>query len=175
LKQARQSNNGMWVKIDEQQCRRAFRHFMKLLNLAVYGNAVKRHGKRLRVLPVLEKGEVRARSISKSQRGTSGRWHYHCGIELPQHIDAVAFEKLIVDCWSKVHWAHSRIVVRGETDEGWIDYMLKPRQKSAFDTWSDCIDFESLHNPIADAQTFFGRFRSTHHDKGVHNSDRLVG
>ena len=57
LKQARQADNGAWVKIDEHQCKRAFRLFMNRLDHAVYGNAVRRHNKRLRVLPVLEKGK----------------------------------------------------------------------------------------------------------------------
>jgi len=61
LKQARQPDSGGWVKIDDYRCRQAFRHFMNLLNKAVYGAAFRRYGKRLRVLPVLEKGEVRAR------------------------------------------------------------------------------------------------------------------
>ena len=34
--------------------------------------------------------------------------------------------------------------------------MLKDRQKSEFDGFLDCIIIESLHNPIADAQTFVG-------------------
>jgi hypothetical protein len=59
LKQARQSERGAWVKINDYPCRQAFRHFMNLLNRAVFGAAFRRHGKRLRVLPVLEKGEVR--------------------------------------------------------------------------------------------------------------------
>jgi hypothetical protein len=59
LKQARQSDGGLWIKTDDYPCRQAFRHFMNLLNRAVYGAAFRRHGKRLRVLPVLEKGEAR--------------------------------------------------------------------------------------------------------------------
>src|SRR5579863_10420282 len=39
LKQARQSDRGTWIKIDDYPCRQAFRHFMKLLNRAVYGAA----------------------------------------------------------------------------------------------------------------------------------------
>ena len=38
LKQALKSDDGRWVKIDQYQCRRAFRHFMNLLNRAIYGN-----------------------------------------------------------------------------------------------------------------------------------------
>jgi len=95
LKQARQSERGTWIKIDDYPCKQAFRHFMNLLNTEVYGAAFRRHGKRLRVLPVLEKGEVRASALRSWERGTSGRWHIHCAIELPSHLDAVALEKLI--------------------------------------------------------------------------------
>jgi hypothetical protein len=48
-------------------------------------------------------------------------------------MDAVAFEELIQVGWAKVHWAHNHVLVRDGTDEGWIDYMLKSRQKSDFD------------------------------------------
>jgi hypothetical protein len=75
LKQARQSDSGCWVKIDDYRCRQAFRHFMNLLNRAVYGAAFRRYGKMLRVLPVLEKGEVRGRVSRSWDRGTPGRWH----------------------------------------------------------------------------------------------------
>src|SRR6202042_973441 len=63
FKQIRQSDSGAWIKIDDYRCRQAFRHFMSLLNRAVYGAAFRRYGKRVRVLPVLEKGEVHARAL----------------------------------------------------------------------------------------------------------------
>jgi hypothetical protein len=151
LKQARQSDNGLWIKIDDYPCRRAFRHFMNLLNRAVYGAAFRRYGKRLRVLPVLEKGEVRARALRSWERGTSGRWHVHCAIELPSHFDAIALERLIRVCWAKVEWACGRILVRDGANAGWIDYMLKGRQKSAFDGFFDCVIVESFYNPNAGA------------------------
>ena len=101
LKQGHQPDSGGWVKIDDYRCRQAFRHFMNLLNRAVYGAAFRRYGKRLRVLPVLEKGEVPARSLRPCERGKSGRWHIHCAIELPSHFDGIAPEKLIRECWAK--------------------------------------------------------------------------
>ena len=58
----------------EAQARCAFRHFMNLLNRAVFGNAARRYGKRLRVIAVLEKG-------------LNSPWHYHAAIEPPGHID----------------------------------------------------------------------------------------
>src|SRR6202040_2740590 len=148
LKQARQSDSGAWVKIKDYPCRQAFRHFMNLLNRAVYGSAFRRYGKRLRVLPVLEKGEVRARALRSWERGTSGRWHIHCAIELPCISMLLP---LIRDCWAKVEWGYGRILVRDGANAGWINYMLKDRQKSEFDGFLDCVILESLHNPIADA------------------------
>jgi hypothetical protein len=124
---------------------------MNLLNRAVYGAAFRRYGKRLRVLPVLEKGEVRATALRSWERGTSGRWHIHCAIELPSHFDAVVLERLIRDSWAKVEWGHGRILVRDGANAGWISYMLKDRRKSEFDGFADCIIIESLYNPIADA------------------------
>ena len=151
LKQARQSDNGAWVKIDDYSCREAFRHFMSRLNRAAYGAAFRRYGKRLRVLPVLEKGEVRARALRSWERGPSGRWHIHCALELPSHFDAITLERLIRACWAKVEWACGRILVRDRANAGWIDYMLKDRQKSVFDGFFDCVILGSLHNPIAGA------------------------
>jgi hypothetical protein len=151
LKQARQSDTGAWIKIDDYPCRQAFRHFMNLLNRQVYGPAFRRHRKRLRVLPVLEKGEVRACSLRSWERGMSGRWHIHCAIELPAHLDAIALERLIRRCWAKIGLSYSRILVRDRANAGWINYMLKNRQKSEFDGFLDCIIIESLHNPTADA------------------------
>jgi hypothetical protein len=131
LKQARQSKGGTWIKIDDYPCRQAFRHFMNLLNREVYGAAFRRYGKRLRVLPVLEKGEVHATALRSWERGTSGRWHIHCAIELPWHLDAVALEKLIRRCWAKVELGYNRILVRDCADAGWINYMLSATRRRA--------------------------------------------
>jgi hypothetical protein len=151
LKQSRQSDSGGWVKINDYRSRQAFRHFMNLLNRAVYGPAFRRYGKRLRVLPVLEKGEVRARALRSWEHGRSGRWHLHGAIELPSHFDAIALESVIHHCWAKVEWAHGRILVRDGANAGWVSYMLKDRQKSEFDDFLDSLVIESLHNPIVDA------------------------
>jgi hypothetical protein len=120
---------------------------MNLLNRAVYGSAFRRHDKRLRVLPVLERGEVRTRALRSWERGTSGRWHIHCAIELPSHFDAVSLENVIRDCWAKVDWGYGRILVRYGANAGWVNYMLKGRQKSEFDGFLDCIILESVQNP----------------------------
>src|ERR1700744_3469009 len=75
LKQGHRRDCGGWIKIDDYRCRQAFRHFMNLLNRAVFGAAFRRHGRRLRVLPVLERGEVRASALRTWEQSTFGRWH----------------------------------------------------------------------------------------------------
>ena len=89
-------------------------HFVGMANVFVYYP----YWKKARSTPALRSWE----------RGTSGRWHIHCAIELPSHFDAVALENLICDCWAKVEWGHGRILVRDGANAGWISYMLKDRQ-----------------------------------------------
>jgi hypothetical protein len=146
LKQARKTDDGLrWVHNDEDQCRGAFRHFMNLLNRAVYGNAFRRHDKQLRVLPILENGSFFEKGTDGYQR-LRRRWHFHAAIEPPRHVEVDRFKAMIEDCWSKVDWGYRKVLVRPNANRGWISYMLKYRQKSAFEVWSDCIDWESLHN-----------------------------
>jgi hypothetical protein len=95
--------------------------------------------------------EVLCHTSHAGERSMPGRWHIHCAIELPSHFSAIVLERLIRDCWTKVDWGHGRILVRDGANAGWIGYMLKDRQKSAFEGFVDCIIIESLHNPIADA------------------------
>src|SRR5258708_19207401 len=83
LKQARQPDSGGWVKIDDYRCRQAFRHFMNLLNRAVYGAAFCRYGKNLCVLPLLEKSEVPAPPLPLWDPGTSAPLHIHFAIYFP--------------------------------------------------------------------------------------------
>jgi hypothetical protein len=137
LKQARKSDDLVWVRIDENQCQRALRHFLNLLNRSVYGSAVRRHNKRLRVIAILEKS-------------ADGRWHFHAAIEPPLHVGTPDFLTLIRHCWQRVDWAYREVEIRSNADKGWIDYMLKPKQKSGLEVWSDCIDWTCFHNPIAD-------------------------
>jgi hypothetical protein len=137
LKQARKADDKGWFKITQYQCEQAFKHFMNVLNRCTYGNAVRRHGKKLRVLAVIEKGIDR-------------RWHIHAAIEPPKHMPSSDFEKLVQICWEKTDWGYQQIAVRSNADRGWIEYMLKPSQKTGFEAWSDCIDWFSFNNPIAD-------------------------
>src|SRR5256885_10288027 len=113
-------------------------HFVGTANVFVY-------------YPYLKKARSVPARYVHGECGASGRWHIHCAIELPSHFNAINLENVIRECWAKVEWGHGRILVRDGANAGWIDYMLKDRQKSEFDGFLDCIIIESLHNPIADA------------------------
>lgn len=111
---------------------------MNVLNRRTYGNAAYRYGKRINVIPIIEKDE-------------HGRWHIHAAIEPPLHVDAAQFEGLIQHCWRKTHWGYDRIAIDQSPRRGLINYMLKPTQKSGLETWVNCIDWNSLYNqPIVD-------------------------
>src|SRR5262249_10884922 len=118
LKQARRSAlpndaaSGIWVEVNDVQCKNAFRHFMNLLNRAIYRNAVRRHGKRLRVIPVVERGAI-------LENETFGRWHIHAAIEPPSHLADAEFETLIRDCWQRTDWGYREIQLGQNADRGW--------------------------------------------------------
>jgi hypothetical protein len=131
-------SGSVWIRLDELECKRAFRHFINLLNRAVYNHAFHRHGKRMNVIPVLEKER-------------SGRWHYHLAIEPPTHLSPEIFTALIIDCWLRTDWAFPDCLVQQNPDAGWNNYILKLRQKTELETWFDCIDLNCLTNTFAGA------------------------
>jgi hypothetical protein len=108
---------------------------MNRLNRQLYGAAFRHHGKRLRVIPIIEKS-------------AEGRWHYHVAIEPPVFMEAVDFSKVAMDIWlnSSLGYAHGDTTVNADT--GWIAYMAKRGGKSGLEDYYDCIDTEAFHNPL---------------------------
>lgn len=145
MKQSRETEL-RWVRIDELQCKQAFRHFMKRLNQKIFGHAADRYNKGLRVIPILEKAQ-----IGYDREPSLGRWHYHAAIEPPERLTDEQFGTLMGDCWRRTHWGYDRMMIRQNADRGWIDYMFKFGQKSELEVWSDCIDWDSLFNPAVGA------------------------
>lgn len=122
------------IPVDQTRAERNFAFFMRLLNRRVYRAAYRRHGMKLRVIAVLEKAEF-------------GRYHIHAAVEPPAHLDHEQFEAVIRDCWLETDWGYDEGLVRPNADAGWIDYMLKLRQKQGLEQWSDCL-LGTFHNPI---------------------------
>lgn len=136
LKQALPSARGTLIAATEFDCHCTVEQFVKQLNRACYSNAARR-GKRLRVIAVVEKA-------------ADGRWHIHAAIEPPHKMNARYFEKQIRLSWSKPVWAHREIHIKHAANQGYVNYMLKLRQKSGHECWFDSRDLGTLHNPIAE-------------------------
>ena len=57
LKQSIPTAAGGFVMVDELMAKMAFRQYMRGLNRQIYKSAFRHHGKRIRVVPILEKSE----------------------------------------------------------------------------------------------------------------------
>ena len=134
LKQSVVTPSGGFVRIDELTAKKAFRHYMNVLNCRIYNFAFRHYGKRLRVIPILEKSE-------------EGRWHYHAAIEPPWFMDANSFGDIAMDVWLQTPLGYGHGEISVNADGGWIAYMVKPRGKSGLEEYYDCIDTEAFYNP----------------------------
>lgn len=105
--------------LDEIKAEANFKHFMNRVNRHVFGNAFRRYGRRLGVLPIME-------------RSASGRLHYHAVLENP-YSDIQALHAVVANCWSKTRWGYHEIDVREQYNDGWVDYILKARSLEGFD------------------------------------------
>ena len=106
-------------RLDKIEAQRNFRHFMSRLNQKTYGNAFRRYGKRLQVLPVLE-------------RSRDSRLHYHAFLEDP--YDNISRLRAVVwDAWSKTRWGYGQFDLQPVYSDGWLDYIMKSGRLDAID------------------------------------------
>ncbi len=138
LKQVIRTRDDGFIGVDEFACRKAFSRYMRQLNELVYKSAYRQHGKRLRVIPVLEKSAV-------------GRWHYHVAIEPPAYMDAHEFGRFAMSIWLTQEIGYGFGDVSFDADDGWIAYQLKRRGKDGLECFVDCLDIDAFNNPIANA------------------------
>jgi hypothetical protein len=114
---------------DEMVASENFRLFRIRLESRVLGRAAKKHGKRLPIIAVLE-------------RSADHRLHYHCIIDRPYYCSFERFSAIIRDQWSKTDFGYEQIDIQDRSDEGWISYILKQRQKRSL---LDSIDWPNCH------------------------------
>ncbi|NDW52130.1 hypothetical protein [Aliiroseovarius sp. PrR006] len=105
--------------LDEIEARKNFRHFMNRLNQRAYGNAFRRYGKRLQVLPVLE-------------RSRDNRLHYHAFLGNP-FDDISQLRTEVWEAWSKTRWGYGQFDVQSVYSDGWLDYIMKSGRLDALD------------------------------------------
>lgn len=116
--------------LDDNIASRNFRHFMNLLNDDVLSRSERRKGNKIRVIPAWE--------TSKNER-----LHGHAILERPTGPTDEEFRQLIREKWDKTHWAYNQVWIE-EANSGWLNYMLKCRDKESV---ADAIDWANIHNP----------------------------
>lgn len=135
LKQSIVTGSGGFMRLDELTAKKAFRHYLCDLNRTIYKAAFRHHGKRLRVIPILE-------------RSADGRWHYHVAIEPPSFLDDKEFGEIAMEIWLQTDLGYGHGDVSTNVDGGWVTYMAKFRGKSGLEQYLDCIDTEAFYNPL---------------------------
>jgi len=120
------------VKIDEIRSSRNTRHFLNVLNRAVYGNAYRRFGKKVRVLIVQE--------VSGS-----GRHHLHGVFDIPKERDVNMFKVQIEKAWKSSRYGYNEIRLdipsAEQTVSGYLSYIMKGRTKPF--GLCDAVDWEN--------------------------------
>lgn len=107
------------------------RHFLNKLNRSVFGKSAARFGKGVGCIPVLEGGRDR-------------RLHYHAVIDCPLPDLVAGFPLLITDHWRSTQWGYFQVDCQTDTDDGWLTYITKFRDKPNF---ADAIDWTNLRLP----------------------------
>jgi hypothetical protein len=138
LKQSISTPAGGYIIVDEFTAKAAFKRYMRQLNRSVYGAAFRHYGKRLRVIPILE-------------RSANRRWHYHVAMEPPLHMNNSSLAELAMTLWHTSDFGYEHGDAALSADANWIFYMAKLRTKSGFEHYFDCIDTESFFNPAVSA------------------------
>lgn len=107
-----------------------FRHFLNLLNADVHGKAFKRHGRRCKVIPVQEGGDIKG-------------LHNHALIDRPGHVSSEDFTTAIKSAWSKTDWAYGHTWIVPSTNaisDGFLGYITKLDDKLVY---ADSIDWNN--------------------------------
>ncbi len=114
-------------KLDDISCSQNLKHFLNVINQKCFGNQVKRFGKRLRVLPVLE--------VSRGNR-----LHYHLTLENPFPNNPNYFSQLIDSIWKRTKFGNNHIHIHENVNWEWNDYITK------FNYKNDQIDWMNYRN-----------------------------
>ena len=122
------------VTLDQFNELKTIRHFMSRLNQKVYGNAYRRYGRRLSVLPVIE-------GFGNCKR------HVHLSLEQPESRSLAEYTKLIRECWIKTNFGNYDIDVQSQYGD-WIGYLLKQKSKFGNDGIQLSVDPENLYSSV---------------------------
>ncbi len=135
MKQAVHNGTPLPEYLTRDQASVNVKHFLRRLNDEVYGNAARRHGKKLDVISSIE-----------GDAGKDGykRLHAHLAIQFPPRLNIdnqfhhLKFKSMIDSCWLKTKWGYERTDYQICSNAyGWISYIIKEG--------SDSIDLQNIH------------------------------
>ncbi len=111
------------------EAKNTFRQFVKRLNISIFGNAAKRYGKSLNVIPMLE-----GKATKKSP-------HYHCALGgFPADLCEAAIAAKIASAWHLTAFGNEQVKVKPMQTSGWLTYSSKEIGL----TETDVIDWENV-------------------------------
>ena len=116
------------LSADQIIASRNFQHFRNRINHKVLGSRAKRYGARLQMIVVME-------------MSADHRLHFHSMIDRPCGYSFTEFAAIIREQWWKTDFGYHQVDVQDQPNVGWIDYILKQRQKSSLlDSidWTNC-------------------------------------
>lgn len=106
--------------LDQTEAEKNLRHFLNRLNKKAFGNAARRHGRKISVAPMLE-------------RSLSGRLHYHLSLKNPFAEFSIC-RSAVEECWTKTRWGYNEVDVQEIHDvSGWHRYITKAPSLDGWD------------------------------------------
>jgi hypothetical protein len=106
------------------------RHFLNLLNRAIYKKGERRKGAAISCVAVREDNGVRP--------------HLHLCLDKPARLSNEQFCAFVTICWPRTRFGYAEVDIKPCTDlHGWLGYMTKYRTKSDY---SDAIDWMNVHS-----------------------------
>ena len=116
------------------EAKRNFSFFLKRLNCELFGNAAKRFGRSVTVLPILE-GD-----------GSATLYHYHCALgNMPSNLSEKAITAKIASAWHQTRFGNEQIDVQPMRNTGWIRYIAKYIEVRN----TDAVDLDNYSRPSA--------------------------
>ena len=106
--------------------------FTKRLNASLYGNEVKRRGKTIALMGLLE-GQATRKLL-----------HYHCAIgNAPEHMSDDLFFKKIQSAWEQTPFGNTQMKFTRLANDGWVNYI----DKEIGLNYADVLDVMNLRLP----------------------------
>lgn len=120
-------NFGQTIQITPDIAAQNVNYFLYTLDRSSFGNQATRYDKQVDCFSVFEQSD-------------SKDLHYHMAMNRPAHITDAAFRFKIRKCWTKTIWGNRQMDIQSSADNGWIEYMMKPKDKEDYQVSVDLLN-----------------------------------